>query len=78
MRLNKTLLLIALVGFLLSSCADQGEEIGTSTPIDSTNLNGTAPATYGGDDPANDQDTTYANSNDTGTRMSNGPENNGR
>jgi|GEM_PF-1298772 len=57
-----------------SSCG-AGEEQGHSTPIDSTNVNGTAPATYGGTNPANDQDTVLRNSNDTGTKVTNGPDN---
>jgi hypothetical protein len=71
--------ILALAAFLclaiLSSCSNGTENQGSSTPIDSTNLHGTAPATYDGDNPANDADTTYRNSNDTGTRISNGPDN---
>jgi len=44
---------------------------GHSTPIDSTNLNGTAPATYAPNNPANDQDTNKTNLNDTGTKANN-------
>lgn len=68
--------LILLITILsLASCmSNEAEDQGKSTPIDSTNLNGTAPATYGGDNPANDQDTNYVNSNDTGTKVSNGPD----
>lgn len=51
----------------LSACQNRGEDNGASTPIDSTIDNGTAPATYGGENPANEMDTTYQNSNDTGT-----------
>ncbi len=54
----------------MASCMDQGEQRAESTPIDSTNLHGTAPATYGGDDPAmttNDN----PNKSDTGTDASN-------
>jgi hypothetical protein len=49
------------------SCNNDADDHGHSTPIDSTNLNGTASATYGGDNPANDQDTVYENSSDTAT-----------
>jgi len=56
------------VAILLSSCgSNQGEDTGHRTPIDSTIQHGTAPATYGGDNPANYQDTTLPNSTDTGT-----------
>jgi hypothetical protein len=72
----KKLLTMGVIAFSLSSCgADDGEEMGHSTPIDSTNMHGTAPATYGGDNPANYQDTVLANSNDTGTKISTGPDN---
>lgn len=74
MNFRKELIAFALTGLIFASCGGQGEDRGTSTPIDSTNLNGTQPAVYGGDNPANDQDTNYANSNDTGTRISNGPD----
>jgi hypothetical protein len=60
------LLLLATLGF--ASCANGGEETATSTPIDSTKANGTAPVQYGGENPANEQDTTIPNSNDTGTK----------
>jgi len=78
MKFRSTLLPFAICAVMFVSCqgsADAGDDRGTSTPIDSTNQNGTAPAVYGGDNPANDQDTTYRNSNDTGTRVSNGPDN---
>jgi len=34
------------------SCNNNPENNGSSTPIDSTNLTGAAPATYGADNPA--------------------------
>lgn len=52
----------------LFACADSGEETATSTPIDSTVENGTAPVQYGGENTANEQDTNLINSNDTGTK----------
>ena len=62
---------------LLSSCgSNQGEDTGHRTPIDSTIQHGTAPATYGGDNPANYQDTTLANSTDTGTTAASSSDNN--
>lgn len=81
MLFKKIFLPAALCGCLLASCEgghDSADNNGSSTLIDSTNQHGTAPAVYGADDPANDQDTTYANSNDTGTRVSQGPDNTNR
>lgn len=75
MRLQN-ILTILTTAIIVASCApNDPENRGSSTPIDSTNLNGTAPATWGADNPANDQDTNYANSSDTGTRRSNGKDN---
>lgn len=71
----KTLLAGAFVALALSACgSNQGEDTGASTPIDSTNMQGTAPATYGGENPANYQDTVLENSSDTGTKISTGPD----
>ena len=65
------------VAVLLGSCgSNQGEDTGHRTPIDSTIQHGTAPATYGGDNPANYQDTTLANSTDTGTTAASSSDNN--
>lgn len=78
MCLRKAFLSFVLGAFLLASCkgsSDSVDDRGSSTPIDSTNDQGTAPATYGADNPANDQDTTYRNSSDTGTRVNMGPDN---
>jgi hypothetical protein len=71
--MNKLRIAIALAFSLivLGACTDQGERQGSSTPIDSTNMNGTAPATYGGDDPANLQDTNRTNVGDIGTNAAN-------
>ena len=55
---------------LMLSCMDQGDQRAESTPIDSTNLNGTAPATYGGDDPAVNPNEN-PNKSDTGTNAGN-------
>ena len=68
-KLKNGLSIIALSLFM-ASCADQGEERGKSTQIDSTNIHGTAPATYGGDDPADDQKP-QVNVDDTGTNAKN-------
>ena len=66
MKVINSILLIFAIGF--ASC--NGSE-GHSTPIDSTNVKGTAPATYGANNPANDQDTNKTNINDTGTKADN-------
>jgi len=56
----------------LAACGTRGENRGASTPIDSTNVKGTAPATYGGNDPANDgKDSNRTNIDDTGTKANN-------
>ncbi len=56
---------------LFTACnAQNGNNTGNSTPIDSTNVNGTAPATYGGDNPANDT-LPKNNVGDTGTKANN-------
>lgn len=68
-KLKNGLTIIALSLFMVS-CADQGDERAESTPIDSANVHGTAPATYGGDDPADDQ-TPTGNVDDTGTNAKN-------
>lgn len=62
MRLTLCLLTASL---LLGSCGNEENE-GTSTPIDSTNVHGTAPARYGADDP--DEGTRYEGADDTGLR----------
>lgn len=56
-------LLAALI--LLGSCGNEENE-GTSTPIDSTNVHGTAPARYGADNP--EEGTRYEGADDTGLR----------
>ncbi len=75
MRLTNILLFLVFISTLFVSCSNDAENRGSSTPIDSTNLHGTAPAVWGADNPANDQDTTYQNSNDTGTTISTGRDN---
>lgn len=66
------LIAIALSSSILfASCnASNGNNTGNSTPIDSTNLNGTAPAVYGPDNPANDT-LPKNNVGDTGTKANN-------
>jgi hypothetical protein len=69
--MNKTLFIAAAISILFSSCAGGGIS-GSSTPIDSTNVKGTAPATYGANNPANDErDSNRNNTNDTGTKANN-------
>ncbi|MES2702071.1 MAG: hypothetical protein V4649_05500 [Bacteroidota bacterium] len=70
---NLRFAIVAIAICALSSCSNTGGDHGSSTPIDSTNVNGTAPATYGGNNPANDQnaDSNRSNVNDTGTKANN-------
>lgn len=60
---------IATVLTIAACNNNNGNNNGHSTPIDSTNVNGTAPATYGPEDPKND--TAKTNVNDTGTNANN-------
>ena len=71
MKTIKYIAVICGVSLFLVSCNDNNP--GSSTPIDSTNVNGTAPATYGGNDPAKDtaSDVSHNNTNDTGTKANN-------
>lgn len=55
---------------IMTSCMDQGDQRAESTPIDSTNVHGTAPATYGGTDPAKEANP-HPNESDTGTDAGN-------
>lgn len=68
-KLRNGFIALILPLFLLS-CNDQGGQRAESTPIDSTNLHGTAPATYGGDDPAMNANDN-PNRSDTGTDAGN-------
>ncbi|MDR3681709.1 MAG: hypothetical protein P4L41_17200 [Flavipsychrobacter sp.] len=67
--MKTNLLSIALLSTVLfTSCETRtGNNTGNSNAIDSTNLNGTAPATYGPDNPANDT-LPKNNVGDTGTK----------
>lgn len=74
MKTIKGIALIFGVAFIMAACnSNNSDNMGSSTPIDSTNVNGTAPATYGGNNPANDEraDSNRNNVNDTGTRANN-------
>lgn len=75
MRLRKLLGGLIFLMLTWTACSNDPENMGHSTPIDSTNDNGTAPATWGANDPANVQDTIYKNSSDTGTDVNMGPDN---
>lgn len=59
---------MGLALFALASCGTSPENTGSSTPIDSTNINGDAPATYGAADPANPDSSRAQGANDTGLR----------
>jgi hypothetical protein len=63
------------VMLIFSACGTSPENQGSSTPIDSTNTYGTAPATYGADDPADDTIRNLDNYSDTGTKVNEGPDN---
>lgn len=64
--MKRTLHVLACVALLLASCGDP-DDSGTSTPVDSTNQYGTAPAEYGPDDPTKDE-TRYQGAEDSGLR----------
>jgi hypothetical protein len=70
MNTLKTVIAALIFSCSIMSCMDQGAQQGESTPIDSTNIEGTAPATYGGDDPADDAQK-QTNTGDTGTKATN-------
>ncbi len=71
MRTIKCLALALSALVLITSCGNNPENMGNSTPIDSTNVSGAAPATYGGDNPAIDPDSNRTNVGDTGTKANN-------
>lgn len=65
---------VVVIGLSLTSCGgghDSGDDVGTSTHMDSTTLNGTAPVQYGGNDPAQSSGE-IQNHADTGVRPGNG------
>ncbi|RYE22892.1 MAG: hypothetical protein EOP51_12110 [Sphingobacteriales bacterium] len=51
-RLKYSILAVGLLIGAASCAGNNPENNASSTPIDSTNVNGTAPATYGADNPA--------------------------
>jgi hypothetical protein len=73
MRSVKLSFFTIVISLAVVSCGNDGANRGASTPIDSTNVKGAAPATYGGNNPANDEnpDSNRSNTNDTGTKANN-------
>jgi hypothetical protein len=60
---------LIVTAFLAASCANNAQNNATTTPTDSTNINGTAPVTYGPDSPASSNPNGPMNSvADTGLR----------
>jgi hypothetical protein len=71
MKTVKSIVLLALTITVAACKPNEGKNIGHDTPIDSTKVNGQAPATYGGYDPAHKPDSNYGNVHDTGTTAAN-------
>ena len=63
-----TFALVAALAMCLASCGSNPENSVSSTPIDSTNVNGTAPVQYGPVDPASPDSPRYQGAFDTGAR----------
>jgi hypothetical protein len=68
MRSIKLPALIIFLSIAAAACGNNHEAEGNSTPIDSTNINGAAPATYGTD---SQKSPVYQGGNDTGMRSNN-------
>ena len=67
MKILTLVIAVLSVGFLATSCvSNHGSKNGSETPIDSTDVHGTAPAQYGGENPATDTGK-VVNYKDTGT-----------
>ena len=64
----KRILQVMLCITLLSASCGDPDNSGSSTPIDSTNQYGTAPAEYGPDDPTEDEEQ-YQGIEDSGLRV---------
>lgn len=64
----KKLALILSVSAFIAACNAKPENNGSSTPIDSSNVNGTAGAKYGPDNPAAPAPPRNEGSNDSGLR----------
>lgn len=60
---------LIVTAFMAASCANNAQNNATSTPTDTTNINGTAPVVYGPDSPASANPNGAMNSvADTGLR----------
>lgn len=76
MRIGKAAIMAICFAIAAVSCKNNTDNSGaneaSSPPIDSTNVKGSAPAQYGGNNPANDtRDSNRTNTNDTGTKPNN-------
>ena len=65
-NLKYSILALAFIIGAASCGSDNPENNASSTPIDSTNLYGTAPATYGADDPASPESQKYQRNTERG------------
>jgi hypothetical protein len=63
---------LAVIALSIASCGGQSEDQASNTPIDSTTLNGTAPAEYGPNDPTDPNFGKSQGQADTGVRAGNG------
>lgn len=64
----KKLTLMLTIAAFITACNNRPENNGSSTPIDSSNVNGTAGAQYGADNPAAPASPKNEGSNDSGLR----------
>lgn len=67
MKITKLFVLGSMLA-LVTACGSNPDNKASSTPIDSTNLNGEAPVTYGPTDPASPDSPRYQGAYDTGAR----------
>jgi len=72
--MKNLLAVFTAIMLLLSWSCNSDTRNGKETPIDSTNANGTAPATYVPNNPASDKDSVRENATDTGTHVNMGPD----
>ncbi len=64
----KKLIIIAsiiMTGTAFTACTNDPDNMGSSNPIDSTNTRGSAPATYGGENPESPDPPRYQTQYDT-------------
>jgi hypothetical protein len=73
MTRTKLFIITIFIAVTAASCGSttRGDNTGNQMPIDSTNVKGTAPATYGGENPAINADSNRNNLHDTGTKANN-------